>query len=444
LGSFDAGWVLGAAVYLAPLAGGLALYFRRRRATERAHLRALERAEARGLHEPVSLHPVINRNRCMGCGACVEACPQGDVLGVIGGQAELVNPTHCIGHGACQRACPFDAITLVIGSETRGVEIPVLGADFQTDVPGIFVAGELAGMGLIRNAIEQGRRAVEAIRKLDGIGRGDRLDVVIVGAGPAGFAASLAAAQHGLRYVTLEQDALGGSLVHHPRGKIVVTHPVDVPMVGRVDLRSTSKESLLAFWERTRRETRLRVRERERVEAIERLPGDAGFEVRSTGGRYAARAVLLAVGRRGTPRRLGVPGEDRSKVVYRLADPEQYRDRRVLVVGGGDSALEAAAALARVRGTEVTLSYRGDGFFRAGPESEAGLEAARRTGRLEVILGSQVREIGPDAVRLATPSGERRLGNDTVIVCAGGVMPSDFLRAVGVRTRTKYGTPMQP
>lgn len=427
-------------VYALPLLAVLALYFHRRGSRERTTRRALADSAEVGLTDPVSLHPVINRNRCMGCGACVDACPEGDVLGVIAGQAELVNPTHCIGHGACQQSCPTDAITLAIGSERRGVEIPVLGSDFQTSVPGMFVAGELAGMGLIRNAVEQGRQALESVRKLDGIGEGDRLDVVIVGAGPAGFSASLAARSHGLRFATLEQEAFGGAIVHHPRGKILVTEPVELPLVGRVRIRETSKESLLAFWQRVRRDTGIAIRERERVEAIR--PADGGFEVRTARGLLHARAVVLAVGRRGTPRKLEVPGESSSKVVYRLSDAEQYRGRRVLVVGGGDSALEAAVMLAETPGTEVTLCYRGQAFSRARRGNREKLERARAAGRVRVLLETTLEEIEPDRVRVRAGGAERAFANDTVIACVGGVLPKDFLAAVGVRTETRFGTPL--
>jgi thioredoxin reductase len=442
VGADSRSWLLATLVYALPLLFVAARYFRGRGRRERAHRAALETSREAGLAEPVSLHPVINPNRCMGCGACVAACPQGDVLGVIEGQAHLVNPTHCIGHGACREACPTDAIVLAIGSETRGVDIPVLGPDFQTNVPGIFVAGELGGMGLIRNAIEQGRRAVESARKLEGVGAGDRLDLVVVGAGPAGFGASLTALSHGLRFVTLEQDTLGGSIAHHPRGKIIVTEPVDVPLVGKVRFRETTKESVLTFWADVRRRTRLRIRERERVEAI--APVEDGFDVRTSRGAYRTRAVVLAVGRRGTPRRLEVPGEELPKVVYRLVDPEQYRGRRVLVVGGGDSALEAAASLAAAARCEVTLAYRGRAFVRARPRSREALEAAARAGRARVLFETNVREIRPASVVLAGADGaERELANDAVLVCAGGVLPKDFLRQVGVAVETCFGKPVR-
>lgn len=442
MGDFDAAVLPPVAIYLVPLLAMLGLYFRSRRRKEELALRDLLHSRDLGLTEPVSMHPVINRNRCIGCGACVDACPHGDVLGVIGGQAELINPTNCIGHGACATACPTDGIRLVIGSERRGVNIPLLTPDFQTNVPGVFVAGELGGMGLIRNAIAQGCQAIEAIAKLPGIGtQDDLLDTVIVGAGPAGFGASLMALQSGLDFVTVDQERLGGSLVHHPRGKIIVTEPVEIPLVGSINMRETCKEELLEFWERIRADTGLRVRENERVEAVERR-SDGSFLVRTDKASYETRSVLLAVGRRGTPRKLEVPGEDTSKVVYSLSDPAQYRGKHVLVVGGGDSALEAAASLAQQDGTRVTLTYRGHAFVRACSNSREQLEDAVGQHGLVVLMNSSVREIRPDDVVVQTESGRREIPNDAVVICAGGVLPNDFLRKIGVEVETKYGTPV--
>ena len=427
-------------IYGTPLLVLLGAYFWKRRRIESKNLAAWADTKAAGLDQPVSLHPEINRNRCMGCGACADACPQGDVLGIVEGQAELVGASQCIGHGACRASCPTDAISLVIGTETRGVEIPLLDPNFQTAVPGVFVAGELGGMGLIRNAIEQGRQAVEAISKLPGIGEGDRVDLVIVGAGPAGFGATLAAMQMGLRSVTLEQDTLGGSIRHHPRGKVIVTHPVDIPLVGQVRIRETTKESLLDFWERVRSEQGVRIRESERVERVER-EGD-GFRVQTSKSAYETRAVLLAVGRRGTPRKLGVPGETQEKVVYRLVSPEQYRGKRVLVVGAGDSALEAAARLAELPDVEVTLAARGDAFVRANARSQQNVERAAADGSLSVRMRTTVSRIEADAVDLVCDGRSERLPNDAVIVCAGGVLPKDFLQQIGIAVETRFGTPL--
>jgi len=408
---------------------------RRRSARSRA---LLAESQSTGMIEPPSLYPLIDPSACLGCGSCVPACPEGDVLGLIDGKAVLVRPSNCIGHGACQEACPQDAITLVLGTEKRGVDIPVVSPNFETNVPGIFVAGELGGMGLIRNAIEQGRQAIDSVRTLDGIGTGDRLDVLIVGAGPAGFAASLAAKQHGLRFETLEQETLGGTVSHYPRGKIVMTAPVQLPLFGKVKLRETSKEALLGLWQEVEQRTGLEIRYQERVEGIT-AAGDA-FEVESSRGKYHTRAVVLAIGRRGTPRKLGAPGEDLPKVVYRLIDSEQYRGQNVLVVGGGDSALEAATSLAAEPGTRAILSYRGDGFSRAKPKSRDKVAEAAEAGDLLVLLGSNVREITEAEVRIETEDSIDSHAVDSIIVCAGGVLPTEFLKSIGVAIETRHGS----
>src|SRR5208282_430330 len=359
-----------------------------------------------------SLHPLIDASKCLGCGACVKACPEQphhEVLGLIDGKAVLVGPTDCIGHGACKTACPFDAITLVFGTERRGLDIPVLKPNFESNVPGIYVAGELGGMGLIKNALTQGQQALESIAKA-GVKRPGALDVLIVGAGPAGLAASLAAKKIGLNYQTIEQDSLGGAVFQYPRGKLVMTAPVELPIVGKVHFRNTSKETLLKFWTDACNSNGLNIRYQERVESIENK--DGAFHVRAGGRQYVASAVLLAIGRRGTPRKLGVPGEELPKVVYRLIDPEQYQGRRVVVVGGGDSALEAAASIAELGSTAVTLSYRGEAFQRAKQRNRQRVEEASALGRLKVLLNSAIQEIRPEAVVLKHADRELKVAND--------------------------------
>jgi thioredoxin reductase/NAD-dependent dihydropyrimidine dehydrogenase PreA subunit len=428
---------LWAALYLIPLALALRLWSRARRRADARGSSALQAAREAGLDEPVSLHPLISQSRCLGCGACATACPEGDVLGIVGGKAVLVNAANCIGHGACQTACPYDAITLVLGSERRGVEIPRLGPDFQTGVPGIFVAGELGGMGLIRNAIEQGRQVIESVRRLPGIGAPGGLDVAIVGAGPAGLAASLAARERGLRFVTLEQESLGGTVAHYPRGKIVMTSPATLPLYGKLALGRTTKEALLEVFRAVVTRAGLGVRYGERVESV--APSAAGFVLTTARARYETRAVVLAVGRRGSPAKLGVPGEDAAHVVYRLTEPEQYRGRAVLVVGGGDSALEAACELCEQPGTRVTLCYRGKAFARAKPANRARVEAAERGGRLRVLLESTVGEIRPGSALVHAPTSRLEVAADDVLVCAGGILPSEFLRAMGIETEVVHG-----
>ena len=410
-------------------------YLQHRRHTQ--NRKALQSNIEAGLTEPVSLHPIINESRCIGCGSCVKACPEGDILGLIDLKAHLINPTHCIGHGACKAACPIDAIDLVFGTATRGVDIPTIKPNFETNIPGIFIAGELGGMGLIRNAIEQGRQAVDAIRKLEGVGQGNELDLVIVGAGPAGFAATLAAQQHNLRYVTVEQDSLGGCVFQYPRGKIVMTAPVDLPMVGKVKMKETTKEALLRFWQEAEQKTGIKINYYERMESV--TPMETGFMVNTAKDSYRARAVLLTIGRRGTPRKLEVPGEELPKVVYQLIDAEQYRDQHILVVGGGDSALEAATSLAEQPGTTVTLSYRAEAFSRAREKNRDKVDEAAETGRLKVLLKSGVLGINEKTVLIEHEGQTLEIPNDVVIICAGGVLPTPFLKQIGIEVNTKFG-----
>jgi thioredoxin reductase/Pyruvate/2-oxoacid:ferredoxin oxidoreductase delta subunit len=424
---------------VAALTVGLHLVVRRRRRL--SHEAALEEARQAGLNVPASLHPVVDPNRCFGSGACVKACPE-QALGIVEGKATLVNASACIGHGACVSACPSQALSLVFGTAERGVDIPALTPDFETNVPGIFIAGELGGMGLIRNTTEQGRQAMHAVRRRVADCQANvPLDVVIVGAGPAGIAAGLSALHHRLRYAILEQeDALGGTVYHYPRHKVVMTAPVKLDLIGKMSLGTeVAKESLLTFWQEVVQRTGLRFQFGERLEGVDPQP-DGSFTVRSSRRSYQAKTVLLAMGRRGSPRKLGVPGEDLPKVGYRLIDPAQYRGQRVLVVGGGDSALEAAIALAETEGTTVTLSYRSQAFSRVKEKNRQRLAQCQHAGRLTVLLQSTVQRIEPQQVHLQTATGEDTLPNDVVIVCAGGLLPTPLLQALGIHMETKYGT----
>ena len=425
-------------LYSLPLLVIFGLYFWKRSGKQRVSRKILDETIATGMTEPASLHPVVDHVRCLGCASCVKACPEKDVLGIIHQKAHLIDPTHCIGHGACKKACPFNAIELVFGTEKRGVDIPQVNEDFQTNVPGVYIAGELGGMGLIRNAVTQGVQAVESICKLDGIGSKDKLDLVIIGAGPAGIGASLAAISAKLDFVTIEQESLGGTVSHYPRGKIVMTAPVKLPLVGKMQFRETTKEALMDFWDGIVKSTGLEINAGERVESVE--PDGKGFNVKTTRNSYSTRAVLLAIGRRGTPRTLGVPGEEKTKVVYHLIDPEQYRGQHVLVVGGGDSALEAAVSIAEEEGTTVSLSYRSEAFSRAKEKNRIKVANAEKEGLLNVMMSSSVVQISDDKVTIRMNDRDICIDNDAVIVCAGGILPTPFLKSIGVEVETKYGT----
>jgi thioredoxin reductase (NADPH) len=423
-------------IYLVPAVWAIALYLRRHRQRNLEHQQLLQASLEQGLMEPPSLHPVIDTTRCIGSSACVKACPE-DALGIINGKAELVNAAHCIGHGACLPACPVEAIKLVFGTEKRGIDIPQVNPHFESNVPGIYIAGELGGMGLIRKCAEQGRQAMEAIRAAIKAGT-QEYDVVIVGAGPAGIAAGLGALQSKMKYKLIEQeDSLGGAVYHYPRNKIAMTAPVKLPIIGKVKMTEISKEKLLEFWNGVVAKTGLKVDFRERMEGIEKVEG--GFAVKTQKGTYTGSAVLLAIGRRGTPRKLNVPGEECAKVVYRLIDPEQYKGQRVLVVGGGDSALEAAVAIAEQQGSKVTLSYRSEAFSRVKEKNRTALKAAEDTGHLRVMLKSSPVSINDDRVTLKLDDKSVDIRNDAVIVCAGGELPTPLLKKIGVMFETKHG-----
>jgi thioredoxin reductase/NAD-dependent dihydropyrimidine dehydrogenase PreA subunit len=424
------------ALYLLPLAIVMTIYLARRRQRDRIGAARWQEAVASGLTEPASLHSVVNRSICLGSGACVRACPEG-ALGIIRGKAHLVNPSLCIGHGACAKACPAEAITLVWGTLRRGIDIPYVEPTFETNVRGIYIAGELGGMGLIRKACDQGRQAIESIVKSRR--SGDALDVVIVGAGPAGIAATLTAMHHKLDFLTVEQEpSLGGTVYHYPRHKVVMTEPVRLPLAGAVRLERATKEELLGTWQRIIDRHAVPIRFGERLEGI--APMERGFRVCTSRGEYRARAVLLAIGRRGTPRQLGVDGESLSKVVYRLVDAEQYDGRRVLVVGGGDAAIEAAVQLAALPDARVTLAHRGDVLNRIKARNRERLVEAERSGRLSTLLRTQVVRIAEREVQLDQGGHPISLDNDVVIVCAGGVLPTPMLKELGIRVETKYGT----
>jgi thioredoxin reductase/Pyruvate/2-oxoacid:ferredoxin oxidoreductase delta subunit len=403
--------------------------FRRREAEAHA---AAGRARVSG-ERPRAQHPRIDVSHCIGCGACVQACPEGEVLAVAGGKASLVNPQRCIGHGLCADACPVGAITIVMAPPSVTADTPALTPDLETTVPGLYVVGELSGLALIKNAVNQGRACVDTVAGRLGRRTGEAgvADLCIVGAGPAGLSASLRAHERGLTYVTLEQDHLGGSVAKYPRQKLVLTSPFELPLYGVFKKLEITKEALLDLWSTVVRRTGLKIRTDERVDHVRRDPGGL-FTVETPRQSLRARNVILAIGRRGTPRKLGIPGEELPKVMYDLIDAESYRGRRILVVGGGDSAIEAALGLAHQRGNRVTLSYRRDAFSRLKGRNEQRLAEAVRHGRVEVVMSSSPVEVRPESAVLEVAGVRREIPNDFVWVFAGGTAPSAFLEKIGV------------
>ena len=410
------------------------------------YLRGLKKREARA-HEaadkgklfsegPKAQHPHIDTNYCIGCATCTSVCPEGDVLAMIGGKAVIVNGHKCIGHGLCADACPVGAITMVMASPGMAADMPRLSPEFETSVPGVFIAGELGGLALIKNAINQGRECVDTIvARL----RADRTihpipgvyDVLIVGAGPAGISASLRAIEHKLNYITLERDEVGGTVAKYPRQKLVMTSPVEFPMYGKFKKLQLSKENLLAFWDMVLNRSDFNVSTGEKVEDIKKE--EAGiFTVTTATNQYHTRNVILALGKAGEPRKLGVKGEDLPKVMYRLIEADHYINKRILVVGGGDSAVEAAMGLANQSGNQVTLSYRGEMFGRIKDRNAKRVDECIRGGKLKVMFNSKPVEFKPESVVIDVKGSSQEIPNDFVWVFAGGKPPNDFLKKIGV------------
>lgn len=414
------------------------MYYKRRAQSRVTASLNLQTSKDLGLTEPPSLHPVIDPVKCIGCGTCIPACPEGEILGLVNGKSELVEPSRCIGHGACKTACPVDAIELVFGTATRGVDIPNVKPDFESNVEGLYIAGELGGMGLIRNAITQGRQAMENVVSSLSHTESSDLDVFIAGAGPAGLAAALQATKSGLRYVIVDQAPdLGGTILSFPRQKLVMTQPMDIPMYGKYKHREISKEELMDLFQTIVRDAQLNIQFNEKVESINGRSGE--FEIQTNSSTYRAARVILAIGRRGVPRKLGVPGEDLSKVTYSLLDPDEFAQKNLLVVGGGDSAVEAAVSLGHVLGTTVTIAYRGKAFSRIKQKNRTKLAESEQFGQVKVQLESVVQSIEENRVTLKTASGDLQLENDFVFVFAGGVPPTKFLNTAGVKVETKFG-----
>lgn len=404
--------------------------FRRRRVSDTERLKQNREL---GMDRPVGQYPLIDAGACIGCGTCVAACPEHDVLGIVMGRAIVINGARCIGHGKCADACPVGAIRIGLGDITKRDDIPMLSPNGQTNVPGIWIAGELSGFALINNAVTQGVQVMKAIAAAQGPKRpagGELLDVVIVGAGPAGMSAGLVAAEHRLSYVVLDQQGAGGTILQYPRRKLVMVQPVEFPRMGKLPRNEYQKEELLEIWEKLHRDFGLDIRIGPRVAGVKGKRGD--FTVETTAGTWRARHVLLALGRRGSPRRLNVPGEDLAKVAYKLIDAEAYKGRRVLVVGGGDSAVEAAMGLAHQEGCQVTLSYRKPELMRIKQRNAERVAELIADGRIDFRGDTNVKEIRADRVVLEGPAGPTILPNDEVFILAGGVPPFGFLREIGV------------
>jgi len=417
------------------IGGFLAYYLRQEKAKAAKFKESAERGKIRS-DGPQSQHPQINNNYCIGCATCTMVCPEGDVLGMVGGKAMIINGYKCIGHSLCAEACPVGAITMVMASPSVGADVAMLTSEYETTIKNMYIVGELGGLALIKNAVNQGRDCVDTIGRRLGINKThasalDLYDVLIVGAGPAGISASLRAAETKLNYLTLEQSEIGGTVAKYPRQKLVLTSPVEFPMHGKFKKTELSKENLLEFWGQVLKRADFKCRTGEKVEAIAKGE-DGNFRITTANGEFRARHVILALGKTGNPRKLGVKGEELPKVMYRLIEADHYVNKKILVVGGGDSAVEAAMGLASQVGNTVTLSYRQATFSRIKERNNQRIQEFTRKGKLKVLFNSNPVEFRQDAVLMEVNGAEQTIPNDFVWIFAGGEPPTAFLKKIGV------------
>jgi thioredoxin reductase/Pyruvate/2-oxoacid:ferredoxin oxidoreductase delta subunit len=399
--------------------------------------KAREAAEKGKLYSegPKAQHPHIDNTYCIGCATCTAVCPEGDVLAMLAGKAVIVNGHKCIGHGLCAEVCPVGAISMVMASPSMGADMPYLTGEKETSIPGLFIVGELGGLALIKNAVNQGRDCIDTITaRLKSAARSttpDVYDVLIVGAGPAGISASLRAIENRITHITIEQDEIGGTVAKYPRQKLVMTSPVEFPMYGKFNKIELSKENLLEFWNKVLERADFNCHTGEKVDHIERGP-DGILTTKTAKNQYRSHNVVLALGRTGTPRKLGVKGEELPKVMYRLIEADHYINKNILIVGGGDSAVEAAMGLANQKGNKVTLSYRKENFSRIKERNAERIERNRKSGKVKILFNSMPVEFKPESVVIEVNGATQEIPNDYVWVFAGGTPPNDFLKKLGV------------
>ena len=411
-------------------------YLKKQKRVEELALAAEEKGKLRS-DGPQSQHPHIDANNCIGCAACTMVCPEGDVLAMLGGKAVIVNGYKCIGHSLCAEVCPVGAITMVLASPSMGGDMAYLTPEFETTIKNMFIVGELGGLALIKNAINQGRDCIDTIANKNASQGGARrspdvYDVLIVGAGPAGISAALRATEKKLNYLTIDEGEIGGTVAKYPRQKLVMTSPVELPLYGKFKKTELSKEDLLAVWTEILKKAEFKFRKGEKVEDIKK--GEDGvFTVTTTKGEHRAHSVVLALGKGGIPRKLGVKGEEMPKVMYRLIEADHYVNKKILVVGGGDSAIEAAMGLAHQVGNQVTLSYRKECFTRIKDRNEKRIQECIQKGKLNVIFNSMPVEFKEKSVLLEVNGKTQEIPNDFVWIFAGGEPPTAFLKKIGVR-----------
>jgi NosR/NirI family nitrous oxide reductase transcriptional regulator len=328
-----------------------------------------------------------------------------------------------------------------------GRQMPDLDEAHQTNIKGIYAVGDLADAPVIKISLNQGYETVQTHvapeLKAEGKPPDGVLDVLIVGCGPAGVGAAMRCLEEGLSFVILEKEKPFNTIQNYPKHKHVFVEPAGIQLKAPLWLNDALKEELLERWqadiqahESGPHDARgclwCHVRQPAEVKNVSKDAATGLFVVESTAGSFRARRVILAIGRRGTPRRIGCPGETPERVRYVLRDAEEHRGQRVLVVGGGDSAIEAALALSETA-AETSISYRQEGFFRCKALNRERIEAAIAAGKVKAYYNSSVKEIREGEVVVQVKDGLVTLPNDQVFAMFGADLPTDFLKRVGIR-----------
>ena len=422
-------WLLGAVLIFAFTVPYLIRWKRKQNQT----VEKLNEATRIGANKALMQHPIIDLSRCIGCGICTKVCPEGEVLGLVGGKAVLINGSKCVGHEVCMESCPVGGIEVGLGDISSREDIPQLSSELESNFENIYIIGELGGLALIRNAVNQGARVAKSIQsKLNGSTPSQ--PIVVIGAGPAGLSCTISLMEMGLPVVLLDQSEPGGTILQYPRRKLVMVQPIEMPGYGEMSNSEYSKEELLEIWDEIFESHSPDFRSGHQLQAIEKN-GD-GYRITTSADEFTSEYVVLALGRRGTPRKLEIPGEDLSKAAYKLMDAETYQNKHILVVGGGDSAVEAAVGLGQQIGNIVTLSYRKNGFARIKTRNDEQVAKAVKNGWINIMYESTVDSIHEQHVIINHAHQKKQVKNDYVFIFAGGIPPFKLMSSIGIQFGT--------
>lgn len=422
-------WLLGALLIFAFTVPYLIKWQKKQKQT----VEKLNEATRIGTNKALMQHPIIDLSRCIGCGICTKVCPEGEVLGLVSGKAVLINGSKCVGHEVCMESCPVGGIEVGLGDISSREDIPQLNSDLESNFENIYVIGELGGLALIRNAVNQGARVAASIQAKLG-GSTPAHPIIVVGAGPAGLSCTISLVLRGLPVIMIDQSEPGGTILQYPRRKLVMVQPIDMPGFGEMANSEYSKEELLEIWDQIIEQHSPDFRSGHQLKAIEK--DGVGYKITTSADELYSEYVVLALGRRGTPRKLNVPGEELSKVAYKLMDAETYQNKHILVVGGGDSAVEAAVGLGQQIGNTVTLSYRKKDFTRIKTRNDEQVAKAVKNGWINIMYESTVESIHPEHVIINQNEEKTQLKNDYIFIFAGGIPPFKLMNSIGI----EFGT----